>query len=330
MAWEHYTDWLAAGDLISRDQLNELRAAVEERMLALCDENTGWMGDSGTRTGMYALIDSPIVSSLTPYKLRGAENGGARMHELLLELAAEYAADADSPLRWNVSLLTTALDAFTITAEEWGEIVGSRLNAAAYWNVCRKMTQLLSIAVARLTTSGFAKSFTSVAEPPDEFPDARDGFLAAEEEAAGVTDFCQFKFEYPPAKASGKRAEHTLDVPTSDIFTAVNVWVWTYPVMSWAYRDSTEFVTATLEFDGDTASIPDVSDVGEESSIKTALGTALELSGSMVLAAQLDAYDTAAQIEAHYPNTTASVETVLAMPDFDPLALFLEPTFTHP
>ncbi|MBA4136776.1 MAG: hypothetical protein C0518_05615 [Opitutus sp.] len=163
MAWEHFTDWLEPGQMITKAQRDELLDAIEERIKAI-DGRWGWSDE------MAAIKDSGLATLRVHYEgWRGAAESGEESDLLtvIFFLAEQHYIRGDDP-----STNVEPWDSFGIfyaAAEDLGYIadaedpddqaVADKLidsgdvyapDQAKFWNIMRRAVQLLQVPILNL------------------------------------------------------------------------------------------------------------------------------------------------------------------------------------
>ena len=230
MAWEYFTDWLEEGELITKDQRDELIDAFIERILAT--------GHSVDEADIAEVKESHQPSDRVTATIGATTRKGFAMGEVLLHLGESYFQEdteptplAYSPNTANV-LRKAAID-LGLTENEYDLIDPSLRNATStntagtaiitnsripnhiHWNILRRAIQLFKW--GRVTPSN--KTASGDSGPRDSWEDAKSEFISSqtsfESWFGGLTAFVSGGLSTTPKfTARGRMTKHEFSLPS--------------------------------------------------------------------------------------------------------------------
>jgi hypothetical protein len=323
MAWTYFTGPLSPGDVITRDQRNELLDAFQERLQA-----AGNVGD-GLHADMSDVYGSAISTDRVKYSFRGMSQTAA-LWELLFDssfIVQFY--DVSSTARTGYtysSLLAAVASALGVSDTHLTEALSSRVESALRWNAIREGLRLLSIArrplsldeVARYTKSGSSNAVWAT---------AKTNFFGATEGSSFLPQANVFASQSSGGlySISGSRAVMSGTMPSLAIF-ASGYDVWTYLATSTTNYPGS---AAEIAFGGSAATwTPPVSGVA-----KTAEISGVTLTGSFALEFAPVGYSDSSDLDLYQPAAPGSANNRVLQLTYQGAAsdgLRIRPAFTHP
>lgn len=330
MAWEHFTDWLEPGQIITKAQRDELLDAIEERraasatVLESASTQAAVVG-SQLETGRVALHNTYP----SPYFF-------APIDDLLSTICTVYAQDESSKPQWtSFNLWTAAAAEFGYTYSQWGvlKIAAEKgLSSAAYWNILRKATQLLAVRTFSIDATEDTKSTTGSAPTASGWSAAKTAYLAASELTNVVGHQGAIISSAEPGAANfvvqGTRTVATVNVPAITPFLNYSAWVFR-SVYDPSYAGFIDFQPTQVNWRLGTTVFSETPVVtGDDfSDVKLVIGTGLGERGTLNFECYHDAYFGSGLDAFSIVHSGNWKENKVSMGN---LLVYAKPTFTHP
>lgn len=337
MAWTYFTANLSAGQIITREQRNELYDALDERLQAVYGDGNGLHADmSGVRTS------DPITARVKLYD--GSIKDIAWCLDRMVTVDQAWASNDTSQDLLNLhGVIATALGITTSQLTEvwgsYGAVVGQPVESARLWNALREGIRALSI-LRRRIADGSATTYTKSGSSSSSWASARDACLGDSESSAGsdtlsASGYARHATDAEDYVAQQTRSDWALTIPGTDSWAAGwRAWCFMTLVTD-VLSDQSVFtiadqVVSTTQPGG-----------GFYTEQKIATGTDSYVQGATAADLRMESYDSSSEFDAYStgsppvdPDTTvhfnkqASAEVEAGF-GFIGAAIYLRPNWVH-
>lgn len=316
MAWTHFTAPLVAGDVLTKEQRNELYSAFLERVAA------------ADRVGDFTVPDELVNTDLATDLVYSADDADVvRLAAAISELAPSFVSPAVTTLGHLIeasavlpmaagsgdgahSVWRAARIALGLTEEEATAALGSpsTLNVLDRWNLIRAAIQALTC-VKLVIDPPSSVGFTRFSGLVEGFDAAVAAFYAAGESANDPTgaEVMVERFDPPPPEPGEEEAEPSYAIEgychTPTVLVPATAPFASYMLLG--YREATAGAGLPSPIVGLTqknsfglgAAVVDVVDLGENMKLEAILALPTNATGGVVLDYRLSAYDSGGSSE---------------------------------
>jgi hypothetical protein len=311
VAWTHFTTLLAPGDVLTKDQRDELLDALEERVIASGRSYHADMVD--VRASEIANRGIRLTDSLYEWD------------SVLLALAPNYFEDTSAATKYTPTSFRAAIASALgggLTGSDINSLftTGSGIPAAGFWNAIREGIRLLvapELANSLVTTTGYRKNASA-----GTWAAASAAFLSATESVASLVPIIQasessFSTSYT---VFGRRSRIAVDVPAASCFSnGYEAWVFASQGTAIGAMPT---ITIRVKHSGSDHDVTPAS--GGAYSRVTLAGLAATGSAALTLDVLARAYEDATELNTLQPALNSSWSRT---PGF---IYAVKPTFTHP